>query len=369
MSEDLEIDNFDSFCMSSYLALRWVAEPQRSWCPGWQPAFPGACEQEALTVPDEPARIHEALAELTAQAVAGKRAALLLSAGIDSAILAALLGEGTRSYTIRFIAEGAGDESVRAAEFARAKGLEHSVIDVTWDDYLALMPDLMRYKKAPLHPVEIGLYKAGLVARDDGFEALVVGNGADSTFGGLDKLLSRDWSFDAFVERYTFLDPKRALRHPVDTRHIYEPYRLGEAGIDVQGFLKVVHGLGIIQAFENGIGAAGLATVAPYEGMKLGVPLDLARIRAGESKYLLRRVFRDLFPDHDVPEKIPFARPMSQWMADWSGPSRPEFLAPDPELSGEQRWLLFCLESFLDMIESIQSDGAVTDREAALETS
>ena len=344
----------DPFCTSSYLALRWVAMPGRSWIPGVAPEWPRVADGGGVVVGGEPGGVLDALRELTAAAVAGRRAALLLSAGIDSAILAALLGPGTRAYTLRFDAEGAEDESSGAAEFARRLGLDHRILTVGFDDYRAHAPALMRHKRAPLHAVEVALHVAAQQARADGFDTLVVGNGADSTFGGLDKLLSRDWTFPEFVRRYTFLDPARALREPADVGAVFEPYRRGADGVDVQGFLKVVHGLGIVQAFENAIGAAGLETVAPYEGLRLAGPLDIARIRGGESKYVLRAVFQTLFPGLGIPPKIAFARPMDRWLAGWAGPSRPELWPLDrieasgAPLTGEQRWLLWCLERLLD---------------------
>jgi len=210
----------------------------------------------------------------------------------------------------------------------------------------------MAHKRSPLHPVEVGLFLAASTAAEDGVTHLVVGNGADSTFGGLDKLLSIDWSFDDFIRRYTFVEPSDALRTPISLRSVYEPYRTGE-GIDVVGFLKNVHGLGIIQAFDNAISAAGCSSVEPYETLALGAPLDIARIRRGESKYLLREVFLGLYPGFALPPKIAFARPLDAWLADWPGPRRPEFLLglDLSRFKGEQRFLLMCLERFLDLIE------------------
>jgi hypothetical protein len=199
--------------------------------------------------------------------------------------------------------------------------------------------------------VEVGLYLAARRAVADGISTLIIGNGADSTFGGLDKLLSRDWTPEQFVARYTFLDPRCALRAAADLWAVFAPYAHGDR-FDTAGFLKVVHGTGIIQAFDNALQAGGCRTVEPYERLCLDRPLDLARIRGGESKYLLRSVFARLYPGLELPGKIPFARPMDAWLADWPGPRRPEF-RPDlnvASLSGEQRWLLYCLERFLERL-------------------
>jgi asparagine synthetase B (glutamine-hydrolysing) len=276
---------------------------------------------------------------------------LLLSSGIDSAILAAMLPSSTPTFTIRFAAEGAVDESTAARSYAEHLDLKNTAVDVGWSEYEATIDRLMRHKKSPLHPVEAALYCAGLAARKAGVDTLLTGNGADSTFGGLDRLLSRDWDFESFVERYTFLDPQLALRRPRSMTGVFEPYR-AESGIDVVGFLKEVHGAGIVQMFENALECAGCRVVSPYEDLALDVPLDLDRIRGGEPKYLLQEVFRRLFPDHRVPEKIAFARPVNVWLQDWSGPTA-EVFAEDLEigrLTGEQRWIAYCLDRFLALL-------------------
>ena len=277
---------------------------------------------------------------------------IFLSGGIDSAILAGLLPAGTKAFSIRFVADGAIDETISARHYAEAKGLDIHVVDVTWQDYIDAAPRLMEYKKSPLHAVEVGLFKAAEVAAEMGIRTIMLGNGADSTFGGMDKLLSRDWEFDAFVKRYTFVDPALVAIDPVSMVPEYEKYRT-DGGIDFVSFLKKTHGIGIIQAFDNAIAAAGCRSVEPFEALRLDGDLDLDRIRAGEPKYLLQAIFEDLYPDIETPEKIPFARPMDQWLGEWEGPRRPEFRTDlDIEaFTGDQRWLLWCLERFLDMID------------------
>ena len=342
---------FDNFCVSSYLTFRYVVREAASWKESVTPVFPQVFQQSQICV-REPSRILEVLRDLMKQSYTGQSVGILLSGGIDSAILAALMPPRSHAYTVRFVAKDVVDESRMAQVYAQRSGLKHHIVQVTWDDYLEYMDELMRNKKSPLHPVEVGLFRAASVAAADGVRTLVIGNGADSTFGGMDKLLSRDWTFDEFVSRYTFVDPALVVKESVSMLPTYEAYRTGD-GIDVVKFLKVTHGLGIIQAFDNAIGSAGCKTVEPYEHLFLDTPLDLARIRNGHSKYLLRSVFEQLYPGLDVPEKIAFARPMGQWVKNWTGPQRPEFL-DDIDLeqfTGEQKWLIYCLERFMNLME------------------
>jgi hypothetical protein len=323
------------------------------WRPGLAPVFPQL--SESLQVPVGSAdEVSSFLVGEIQKIAAPESTGLLLSGGIDSAIIAALLPEGSHTFTIRFVADGAIDEVSAAREYAERMKLVHHVIDVTWDDHISLGDELMQAKKAPLHAVEVGLCKAARTATDLGIKTLLTGNGADSTFGGMDKLLSVDWSFDAFVDRYTFINPATVLINPVDITGTYEPYRIGKNGIDYIRFLKSVHGLGIVQAFDNALTVGGCTMIQPYEQLKLDGTLDLKRIRAGESKYILRKVFVDLYPNMNAPEKIPFARPMEQWLADWCGPTRKEFMSnlDMQSFTGDQRWLLFCLERFMNLMDA-----------------
>jgi hypothetical protein len=337
-----------------FLALRWLAREELSWRGAWRPARPVA-GMGAMTPVSDADGVIEALAAQT-KALEAATTGILLSGGIDSAILAALVPAGTLAYTIRFDAPGAIDESPQAAIYAARAGLRHEIVTVCWRDYERFAPTLMLRKRAPLHAVEVALYKAGSRALADGCRALVVGNGADSTFGGLDRLLSRDWRFAEFVARYTFVGPATVLADAGPVTPIFERYRHGD-GIDVQGFLKVVHGQGVTQAFENAVHAAGCSMVAPYESLSLAGGLDLERVRRGESKYVLRDVFARLYPTLPPPPKIAFARPMDHWMAGWNGPRHPIFRSSIDvaSLSGEQRWLVHTLDTFLHLVEGLHA--------------
>ncbi len=337
----------DPFCASAFLTFRYVTRPDAEWVPGVKPRWP------SVATAQRPVRsAADTLAALRELVVADARTGILLSSGIDSAILARLMPPGRRAYTIRFVAAGAVDEATRAAPHAGAAGLSLSVVDVGWQHYLDHADALMRHKGSPLHAIEVPLYVAACQARRDGIERLIVGNGADTTFGGLDKLLSRDWSYADFIRRYTFVDPALALRQPVPTDEVWSRYRRGD-GIDVQAFLKEVHGIGIIQSFDNALGAAGVRAAAPYEALRFDGALDVARIRAGESKYLLRELFASLYPGLSIPDKIAFARPMDDWLAAAGQPARPELRDDIPlgALSGDQRWLIYVLDRFLGLVD------------------
>ena len=90
--------------------------------------------------------------------------------------------------------------------------------------------------------------------------------------------------------------------------------------------------------------------IDPYELLKMSKPLDLGRIRNGDTKYLIRDLFRMKYPETTVPIKRPMPRPVDAYFANWEGPKRKEF-RDDIDISkysGNQKWLLYCLERFLN---------------------
>ena len=76
--------------------------------------------------------LHNRVKEITN----GKKAALALSGGIDSAILAKYMPEGSTAYTFKCIVPGKSvvDETTIARKYADACGLNHRIVEVYWDD-------------------------------------------------------------------------------------------------------------------------------------------------------------------------------------------------------------------------------------------
>lgn len=353
--------SYNSFCISSFLAFRYVVEPNVAWKDGVVPTWPNNESFCSIGVRDSD-EVLNALSKIVGNVCSDKKVGILLSGGIDSGILAALMPEGSYAYTIRFEAENAVSEVAGARTYAEKRGLNHQIVPVNWHDYEIYADHLMLRKKSPLHPVEVALFKAALQAKNDGLYGLIAGTGADCTFGGLDRLLSRDWTVDEFIDRYTFVRPELAVREPMSMRAIYSRYE-NQGKMDVHRFLAFVHGPGLAQAFQNGVVAAGCEWKAPYEMLRVDCPLNIDRIRAGESKYLLREVFRKVHPELEIPPKIAFARPMDTWMNHWAGPKRPEFLSDldVAAFTGEQKWLIYCLERFMNLFDEVSASEPATN--------
>lgn len=300
----------------------------------------------------------EALRERLAESLAGKKVALALSGGIDSAILLQLVPDDTIAYTFKCEVPGVEtvDETPRAQrylEFAGKGGIEHKVVPVRWEDMLELSEPLMRRKGAPIHSIEVQICKAAQQAKADGCDVFVFGETADCIYGGHSNLLARDWTFGDFIERWSFVQPYKVLRdYEVDLG----PYREFECDgyIDVAPFLSFFESEASFNSYANACGLAGIELEVPYAHTVMADPLDFERIRAGENKYLVREVFNELYPGLEVPPKTPMPRPMDEWLTGWEGPTRPEFWPRCTDgMSGDQKWLVFALERYLNLVDPL----------------
>jgi asparagine synthetase B (glutamine-hydrolysing) len=219
-------------------------------------------------------------------------------------------------------------------------------------DYEKFTPIVMRYKFAPVHSIEPQIYKAAQIAKADGVELMIVGESADLIFGGMDKLITPHWTFDAFVKRYTFLDPALVLTNPVSQDELFEHYRTGDTTIDFMRFMDEVFAIESSGSYMNAFGAAWMPYYDPYACLVMADPLDMDRVRNGEPKYLVRGLYALKYPELEIPFKIPMPRPVDSVFKDWEGPKRPEFRKDIPmqQLTGNQKWQLWCAEQFLNSL-------------------
>ena len=338
-----------NYCMSSFLTFRYIADPEIVFAEGIEHTelklVPDSEKIPCKTIDDIEHQIKESLKEIVPQ-----KTALLLSGGIDSGILASYMPKGSVAYTVDSPAKVAKDEIKRAQRVCNQYGLEHRIVNVSWEDYDKSIDTLMKHDGCPVFANEPQVYTIAKQIQADGFDTVVIGDSADMAFGGMDRLLSRDWTFDEWVERYTFVKPEKVIRNPVSVLEVYERYRIGTNGVDYMKFLDEVFTISSSGAYVNSFDCLGLKYIDPYAALKMAEPLDLQRVRSGDSKYMLRELYRHRYPEFEVPEKIAMARAVDVWLADWEGPQREEFIPNCIEgLTGEQKFLIYSLERFLDI--------------------
>ena len=341
------------FCLSSYIAFRYIWKDGMDFCEGFQHNNYRPIDDDKRiavhTSEDIDREIQKQFDELYAKY---DNIGILLSGGMDSANLSSYLRPGSHAYTFCSASGECNPDVERAKVYCKKWQLNHHLIDITMDDYERYTPLVMRHKFAPVHSIEPQIYKAAEMARQDGVQLMIVGESADLIFGGMDKLISPVWTFDGFVKRYTFLDPQLVLTNPVDQSEVFERYRQGENGIDVMRFMDDVFAVESSGSYLNAFGAAWMPYYDPYAKLVMADPLDMERVRNGEPKYLVRGLYALKYPELEIPFKIPMPRPVDAVFRDWKGPQRPEFRKDIPmdQLTGNQKWQLWCAEQFLNML-------------------
>lgn len=339
------------YCINSFLMYRTIADDSK--CFTKKLPYNSYDINFSRSVISDSFELERVLREKVHAATSGGESAIALSGGIDSAILAKFMPKGSVAYTFKCLVPGVEvtDESAMAARYAEECGLEHRVVEIYWEDVEEYLPVLMKSKGAPLHSIEVQIYKAALKVKGDGFSKLIFGESADCLYGGLDGLLSRDYNIEEITNRYSSVLPDKVLKSPCRVMEPYFEY-YKDGYFDTVGFLRDFFFKESMGSYENPCNVANVELVAPF-AETLPSHLDIKKIREGEPKYLIREVFRRLYPDFVINRKLPMPRPTNEWFKSWGGPKRNEFLPNCVSgLTGDQKWLVYCLENFLDLIES-----------------
>lgn len=340
------------FCMSSYMAFRYIEDDNKNFYNGMVhkniTAVPDCDRILVRTADDIDREIEKQLMKFK-----NKKKGILLSGGMDSAIVASYLA-GSDAYTFRFLGGAFQKEELdRAQYYSEFYDLNLHYVDINWqgtvENYLDI---LMEAKGAPVHSIEPQILQAALQAKADGVEMMFVGESSDLIFGGMDGLLAKDWSFDEFMNRYIFTKPEDVLAEPESMQYLFERYRKGNE-IDFLSFMDDVFSIESSSSYLNAFAVAGMPYYDPYARLKMADELDLYRVRHGEPKYLIRELMKNKYPNIPVPNKVPMPRPVDAYFADWTGPKRHEFkLNLDmSKFTGNQKWQMYCLERFLNMYE------------------
>lgn len=339
-----------SYCMSSFLALRYVEDNDKQFFDSINHQIYKQHPLEYKTLVSDAYDVDIALRNVFRR-IANEKLGMLLSGGMDSSILASYMPEGSDAYTFRFLGgEYQSDELERAEYYAQYYHLNLHYVDIDWNTVEQNIDKVMEHKGAPVHSIEPQLYAAAQQAKKDGITMLVIGDAADYVFGGMDGLLSQNWTYDQYVKRSIYVNPFEVLNNPFDMNYLFERYRIGKNSIDYLRFYDEIVTDESYASYENAFQTADIDFIDPYELLKMTKPLDLGRIRNGDTKYIIRDLFRIKYPETTVPLKQPMPRPVDKYFAQWDGPKRSEF-RNDIDIAlynGNQRWLLYALERFLN---------------------
>ncbi len=211
------------YCMSSYLAFRYIEKADMDF-------YENTHHFNITPLPDEkkyPIKtsddIGKAIEMTFASVSAETKMGILLSGGMDSAILASYLPKGTDAYTFRFLnGDFQKEELMRAEYYAKYYGLSLHYVDIDGSTVERYLEPILKAKGAPVHSIEPQIFQAALQAKEDGVELMVVGESSDLVFGGMDQLLARDWKFNEFMNRYIFTQPADVLIEYEDMSYLFE---------------------------------------------------------------------------------------------------------------------------------------------------
>ena len=343
------------YCMSSYMAFRYIEKDDRNF-------YDGMTHENIKPLPDEERILVHTSDDIDREIAKqmeqfkGKRKGILLSGGMDSAIVASYLS-GSDAYTFRFLdGEYQSEELARAEYYAQYYSLNLHYVDINWNTVVSRLDAVMKAKAAPVHSIEPQILQAALQAKNDGIEMMFVGESSDLIFGGMDGLLAKDWTFDEFMARYLFTNPEDVLVDAESMQYLFERYRIDGDKIDFLSFMDDVFSIESSSSYLNAFAVADMPYYDPYARLKMADKLDLYRVRHGEPKYLIRDLMKKKYPEIPVPNKVPMPRPVDAYFKTWEGPIRPEF-RKDIDMSrftGNQKWQMYCLERFLNMNEPVE---------------
>ena len=161
-----------NYCMSSFLMYRTIIDKSITFADALIPQPDVEIENRIPIRNSE--ELERALRKNIEEATADGKAALALSGGIDSAILAKFMPKGSVAYTFRCNVPGiqVTDETLAAAKYAQECGIEHRIVEIYWDDFANFAPALIKQKGAPIHSIEVQIYKAALQAKKMGLQNL-----------------------------------------------------------------------------------------------------------------------------------------------------------------------------------------------------
>src|SRR6267154_3055958 len=242
---------------------------------------------EPFTPTKSPAEAQEELlslykAAIKRQLISDVPVGLLLSGGIDSGMLLALMnlnGSSWPTYTVGYGTSFADDELADAEETARVLGSKHTSINITKATFEEALPKIVATLEEPIAASSIvPMYFVCQRARQD-VKVALVGQGPDELFGGYKRHLgvrygglwggSPSWLRTPITSVINALPRNETLKR--GTYSLAIPERLKR----YQNVLSLLPGIKVDGLFNDGV-------LGPYTGDKiLGCWQDLAGLMGG----------------------------------------------------------------------------------------
>jgi len=295
----------------------------------WYPKF----EERHVDFNEALDKIEMLLLKSVERITKGKKIAIPLSGGVDSSMIVALCrkvypDEEIFTYSAGFYGD---DEFEYARIVARKFNTVHKETALSPEDYIgenSLLRPLIRHKGEPLHPNEIALATVERMAKEDGCDIVVCGEGADDIFGGYGQNLRMYMNykgdkpfFKFFLDNYRYFtieDRKKLVKDKflVDDFELLSSFLIDdEMPKDIRNkafyFIQKIHTPGLITRGVNAIRFNKLEAGFPYIDMELvefvnSLPFDYkVHWKSKEDEKKAKGVhFRDISEKYDIPKYI-----------------------------------------------------------------
>jgi len=155
------------YCMSAYLMFRGLLDENNKF---FENSKTRVAYRDFYRIPiHDSEELYNHLKKEIESASSDGKAALMLSGGIDSTILANFMPKGSKTYTFKCVVPDVvvTDETPIAKANATRNSLDNEVVEIYWEDFDKYAPTLMKHKGAPIHSIEVQIYKAALKAKED----------------------------------------------------------------------------------------------------------------------------------------------------------------------------------------------------------
>lgn len=295
----------------------------------WHPQF----NEQDIKFEDAIHSIEKLLYQSIKSLTDGKKLAIPLSGGVDSSLVVALCrhiypDDEIHTYSAGFYGD---DEFSYARVVAEKFNTIHKEIILKPEDYIgedSLLAPLIQHKGEPLHPNEIALATVEQLAKEDGCDIAVCGEGADDIFGGYGQNLRMYMNyrknipfFKFFLSNYRYFsneDRKKLLREKYnvdDYQILMSILKKEEIPDDLRNktfyFIQKIHTTGLIIRGANAMRFNNLKPGFPFINQQLvdyvnTLPFDYKVHWKSENhqKKANSIYFREISETYDVPKYI-----------------------------------------------------------------
>lgn len=295
----------------------------------WYPKF----KNEDITFEEAFKKVEDLLIKSIADITSDKKIAIPLSGGIDSSLVLAIcrkLYPDKKIYT--YSAGFYGDDEFEYSRLVAKKNNSiHKEKVLYREDFIgenSLLRPLIGQKCAPLHPNEIALANIEKMAKSDGCDIAVCGEGADDIFGGYGQNLRMYMNykndtpfFKFFLDNYRYfsLEDRRKI---IKDKYLVDDFQLLNSFLDerempedirdkVFYFIQKVHTPGLIIRGVNAMRFNNMGMGFPYTNIELvnfvnSLPFEFKlRWKSEKHKDASKEMyFRDISEKMDIPKYI-----------------------------------------------------------------